>query len=351
MECIKCLNVFQNQSYKNIQLTLVCLECVGEVDLITKTNAVSQGVPENRLSDVNCLYQRNPHRRSTQMRLYVPQEILSFAIPKKVRTKRPIDPELVQRRELRNEKRMMLLDTRVSKARDINLKPTNGIVCGDFLSTSKMTPSVSLPKLIKRASFWKSCSYLPTHRMENLFRWACDHNEFDINVDIGISRMESKNYNMESCLNIEGNRILSYIEPDEINKTIGVFSGDIIDQVWDLKFPEKYKYNIIRHISTVIGIPMNRLFKQLQNMVGKLHLKQLRLMSRDHIYKIVEPFLNGVDIVLLDKNASEYFQEKGSTFDEFAKELLKSYGYYNNCLLYTSPSPRDRQKSRMPSSA
>ena len=26
-------------------------------------------------------------------------------------------------------------------------------------------------------------------------------------------------------------------------------------------------------------------------------------------------------------------------------------GYYYNCLLYTSPSPRDRQKSRMPSSA
>ena len=26
-------------------------------------------------------------------------------------------------------------------------------------------------------------------------------------------------------------------------------------------------------------------------------------------------------------------------------------GVYKNCLLYTSPSPRDRQKSRMPSSA
>ena len=25
--------------------------------------------------------------------------------------------------------------------------------------------------------------------------------------------------------------------------------------------------------------------------------------------------------------------------------------HHNNCLLYTSPSPRDRQKSRMPSSA
>ena len=28
-----------------------------------------------------------------------------------------------------------------------------------------------------------------------------------------------------------------------------------------------------------------------------------------------------------------------------------SYGTYIGCLLYTSPSPRDRQKSRMPSSA
>ena len=27
------------------------------------------------------------------------------------------------------------------------------------------------------------------------------------------------------------------------------------------------------------------------------------------------------------------------------------YGQQNTCLLYTSPSPRDRQKSRMPSSA
>ena len=27
------------------------------------------------------------------------------------------------------------------------------------------------------------------------------------------------------------------------------------------------------------------------------------------------------------------------------------YSLFNTCLLYTSPSPRDRQKSRMPSSA
>ena len=35
-------------------------------------------------------------------------------------------------------------------------------------------------------------------------------------------------------------------------------------------------------------------------------------------------------------------------FPELRKEALEQYRY---CLLYTSPSPRDRQKSRMPSSA
>mgnify|MGYP003316066861 CR=1 FL=1 len=32
-------------------------------------------------------------------------------------------------------------------------------------------------------------------------------------------------------------------------------------------------------------------------------------------------------------------------------DLVKSQGYVSNCLLYTSPSPRDATLSRMPSSA
>ena len=31
--------------------------------------------------------------------------------------------------------------------------------------------------------------------------------------------------------------------------------------------------------------------------------------------------------------------------------FMNNYGCFTSCLLYTSPSPRDRQKSRMPSSA
>ena len=36
---------------------------------------------------------------------------------------------------------------------------------------------------------------------------------------------------------------------------------------------------------------------------------------------------------------------------EKEKDKALKMGEWNNCLLYTSPSPRDRQKSRMPSSA
>ena len=41
-----------------------------------------------------------------------------------------------------------------------------------------------------------------------------------------------------------------------------------------------------------------------------------------------------------------------STFgDRYPLESVYNVGVYQPCLLYTSPSPRDRQKSRMPSSA
>ena len=37
--------------------------------------------------------------------------------------------------------------------------------------------------------------------------------------------------------------------------------------------------------------------------------------------------------------------------DESIYLIGEEVAEYNGCLLYTSPSPRDRQKSRMPSSA
>ena len=44
-------------------------------------------------------------------------------------------------------------------------------------------------------------------------------------------------------------------------------------------------------------------------------------------------------------------KRSGRTLPDVAKELTSCYPQFESCLLYTSPSPRDRQKSRMPSSA
>ena len=47
-------------------------------------------------------------------------------------------------------------------------------------------------------------------------------------------------------------------------------------------------------------------------------------------------------------------EEQQSIFDmahDFAEQMIAPHAVNWDCLLYTSPSPRDREKSRMPSSA
>ena len=50
-----------------------------------------------------------------------------------------------------------------------------------------------------------------------------------------------------------------------------------------------------------------------------------------------------------DSNATE--DDDSCEYDEPEPEPEPILGCTDSCLLYTSPSPRDRQKSRMPSSA
>ena len=49
--------------------------------------------------------------------------------------------------------------------------------------------------------------------------------------------------------------------------------------------------------------------------------------------------------------AADHLIEKVGLFNKAIKKNQKKLTHNNICLLYTSPSPRDRQKSRMPSSA
>ena len=62
----------------------------------------------------------------------------------------------------------------------------------------------------------------------------------------------------------------------------------------------------------------------------------------------IELAKKGCNLILIGRN-----KEKGEKVVEQIRKVADSYVDidYFTCLLYTSPSPRDRQKSRMPSSA
>ena len=63
-----------------------------------------------------------------------------------------------------------------------------------------------------------------------------------------------------------------------------------------------------------------------------------------HFYLITRSFPRVLDLV--------YWPTIQITLWGFISNFFATHTtYYNNCLLYTSPSPRDRTRSRMPSSA
>ena len=62
----------------------------------------------------------------------------------------------------------------------------------------------------------------------------------------------------------------------------------------------------------------------------------------------------GADVTIINANSSSVFfgaHFDNSTFDDATQKLNFDIGFSLHCLLYTSPSPRDRTRSRMPSSA
>ena len=68
----------------------------------------------------------------------------------------------------------------------------------------------------------------------------------------------------------------------------------------------------------------------------------------DNADEVKTPPKARVDIVQLGNiNASKLVLQPGWVWSECIKPTVGGH----SCLLYTSPSPRDRQKSRMPSSA
>jgi len=73
---------------------------------------------------------------------------------------------------------------------------------------------------------------------------------------------------------------------------------------------------------------------KMSRQIGKVDL----LGGRDSFFGMMEIF----EIILEEEHSKE---------NETGMYRFKGMEQYGNCLLYTSPSPRDRTRSRMPSSA
>ena len=76
------------------------------------------------------------------------------------------------------------------------------------------------------------------------------------------------------------------------------------------------------------------------------------LLKIEPLVKALEsiPRMPKSKVILTSPQGDLFTQEKGESYAQL-DQIILICGRYEGCLLYTSPSPRDRTRSRMPSSA
>ena len=80
------------------------------------------------------------------------------------------------------------------------------------------------------------------------------------------------------------------------------------------------------------------------------HIKP-RPLSRQEVNRIFKRASEKKAVIKLDLEEKDRIIVTSGPFKDFQGEVIEVSGERNNCLLYTSPSPRDLSTSRMPSSA
>ena len=124
----------------------------------------------------------------------------------------------------------------------------------------------------------------------------------------------------------------------------------------------------LKIISEEFGAPANELFDEFPDSpvasasLGQVYKAKIKNKNNYVAVKVQRPnlyFLIRRDVVILRFLAtflSPFLPLNigvgiGEIIDEFGKALFDEIDYEKDCLLYTSPSPRDVEESRMPSSA
>ena len=154
--------------------------------------------------------------------------------------------------------------------------------------------------------------------------------------------MASTSYMVSKSCN--GQDEFEYVARNICNKKNGFVTFNVSEQLlkniiydvsmYDLEEPPHNKMRKIIFKDTCQLTPSEKL-----HIVGSI-MGRTKTVTQDDIYDAMLALNEIHDVITVDKLAKY--------FDCSVRTIYRNMG---NCLLYTSPSPRDRTRSRMPSSA
>ena len=146
---------------------------------------------------------------------------------------------------------------------------------------------------------------------------------------------------------------------DKAKRNAGEGAKEIDELLNDLQ-EEKRMYEKKLRENEKEKLNLQRLIKSYENAYGDLEIKRKKLKMEKKEVKLNELNLSEIELNKLIKEIKEEkkLEEKLEEAEKLAQKLkeqkktvVENIGDLKDCLLYTSPSPRDQRGSRMPSSA
>lgn len=295
MLCTSCGSQFAGHSHLGVILTIVCRECITSSDLVTKTAAVYTGASLSKISDLHCLYKRNPHYSSgAPMQLFVREEVDVLAAM--AATKKRQLQESAARAKQESDARQK----RIKVSRDESLQkrmkglhgiiPTPGLVCGDFLSTETKTPKVGVRSLLARRAIWNRASQAATPTAVQIFEWAVRNKKTNFTNESALGDISRERSLWDKVAANEGHRTLSYLDLTDrlvLTRANPVYCESIPS------LPVRELSDELTRVCDVVAADLNLPFATVLNKLDESSnswiWKHLLVIRPDRVAKIMEP--------------------------------------------------------------
>jgi len=295
MLCTSCDSEFAGHTHLGVILTIVCRECITSSDLMTKTAAIHTGASQSKISDLYCLYRRNPHYSSgAPMQLFVREEVdaLATMAETKKRQLRESTARAKQQSDARQKRMKVSRDESLKKRIEglHGIVPTPGLVCGDFLSTETKTPRVGVRSLLFRKAIWNRASTAATPVAVQIFDWALRNKKMDFTIESALEDISREKYLWDRVALTEGHRTLSYLDLTDrlvLTRANPVY-GECIPVLPIRELSEKLT-RVCDVVARDLNLPFATVLDKLDESGNSWISKYLLVIRPDRVAKIMEP--------------------------------------------------------------